>query len=363
MSGSTAGTTSPTTPAPVKEWVAPNIKISNPYYLTNENYAVWCKRAKVHLRNAGVWGVVIGTEPKPTGDDPYDNWTRKNYHALDLLIQMVSEDTFITQIGDAETASGAWKDLENMLDRKNVTSVMHPINALLDLKKDESTTWQAHIADFEARWNTIVTKVSSADSSSKAWLQGLRQCFSDTEYKAHLLLRTVPASLSNVVDNLQTKADITYTDVRTKLLDLQSESTTTGSGLIATSNKKKSSTSKSATSGKASASSASSASSKKSAPKDECTYCWKRNLTPRKHKHTECPILKKALEEKKASSGSASGSAKIAHDDISSGYAFIAGSADSPSSSGFAFRRSSGSSTDSSSEPRAFTNKTHEIRL
>jgi len=41
---------------------------------------------------------------------------------------------------------------------------------------------------------------------------------------AHHLLMTLPESMANIVDNLQSKSDLKYIDVRTRLLELASSS-------------------------------------------------------------------------------------------------------------------------------------------
>lgn len=190
------------------------------------------------------------------------------------------------------------------------------------MKKTDAKSWTEHIAEFESRWTNVNSKVSTATNTSKPWIQGLQLAFSDAEFKAHLLLRTLPPNMDNIVDNLLTKETLSYTDVRTKLLDLSHDLTPAGSAL-ATYQKPKKSTNK----GKSTASASSSGSSPLRPgipPAKECSYCWKRHLPSRGHQHTECAVLKKAFEEKKTAGGSGAGTAKIAKEtDIKQGYALM----------------------------------------
>ena len=90
------------------------------------------------------------------------------------------------------------------------------------MKKDESKSWNEHIAEFESRWTTANSRLSTATTNSKAWIRGLQLAFSDEEFKAHLLLSTLPSTMDNIVDNLRTKEAMSYSDVRTRLLGLSS---------------------------------------------------------------------------------------------------------------------------------------------
>jgi len=45
--------------------------------------------------------------------------------------------------------------------------------------------------------------------------------FESPEAKAAILLRSLPESMNNIVDNLQTKEDLTYDHVYNKLMDLK----------------------------------------------------------------------------------------------------------------------------------------------
>jgi len=227
MTGETAAESSASVAG---RWELPSIKILNPTLLRTENYAVWRLEAVIHLDNADVWEVVSGSEPKPT-TDPHDNWKRKNRQARSLLIALVTSE-YKNLIGTHENASEAWKVLENTLDRKSVSSTIYPINQVLYMQKDESKTWNEHIAEFESRWTNANSKVATTTTDSKAWIRGFQLVFSDEEFKAHLLLSTLPSTMDNIVDNFRTKETLSYSDVRTRLLDLSSPDNAAGLALM-----------------------------------------------------------------------------------------------------------------------------------
>jgi len=314
MTGETAAESSASVAG---RWELPSIKILNPTLLHTENYAIWRLEAIIHLDNADVWEVVSGSEPKPT-TDPHDNWKRKNRQARSLLIALVS-GKYKNLIGNYEHTSAAWKALENTLDRKSVSSTIYPIYQVLYMQKDEYKTWNKYITEFESRWTNANSKVATATKDSKPWIRGFQSVFSDEEFKAHLLLSTLSSTMDNIVDNLQTKETLSYSDVWTRLLDLSSPDAA-GSALMSHQKKKKNQTK--------SCLSTSSSLRPGIPPPKECSYCWKRNLLSKGHTYTDCAVLKKVFEEKK----NAAGSVKIVQEksDISQSFALVSSSSHTP---------------------------------
>ena len=106
---------------------------------------------------------------------------------------------------------------------------------MFDLKKSTTSSWNEYIIEFETLWTAVNTKTSTADQNSKQWICGLKQAFTDEEFKVHILLRNLPSSLDNVVDNLRTKDTISYSDMRTQILELQRIDSSSSFALVATS--------------------------------------------------------------------------------------------------------------------------------
>jgi len=282
-------------------WKPTPIEIYNPTLLRTDNYVTWRLEAQIHLDNADVWEVVSGVEIKPT-NDIHDNWKRKNCLGRSLLLQLVS-DVYKGTIYNNKSSADAWKILEDTLDRK---PTMHRVNQILDMKKDESKSWNEHIAEFELRWAHVNLKVSTATDTSKPWIQGLKLAFSDLEFKAHLLLRTLPSTMDNIVGNLRTKDELSYSDVLAKILDLRPPDR-----LCPMSHQKsKKSVPIKSKSTPSSASSASSTIRPGIPPPKECSYCWKRHLPSKGHQDTNC--LAAFLKE--LDGGEAAGSARISQE-------------------------------------------------
>ena len=102
--------------------------------------------------------------------------------------------------------------------------------------------------------------------------------------KAYLLLRTLPKSMENIVDNLQSKADLTYNDVRTRLLDLNVSTNASASAdalFVKKHQKDRENRGNNSRGGSNSGNRGSDTQKEKRKgipPKDECSYCWKRSL-------------------------------------------------------------------------------------
>ena len=115
-------------------------------------------------------------------------------------------------------------------------------------------------------------------------LQALTAC---NETKAAYLFVSLPPSMDNIVDNLQTKETIVYEDVRAKLLDLSANRTVAGNSKTAYRVQKPSDAPKGSGPGR---------------EEKDCNWCRKRKMRSQGHTWNECRKLKahnaKQKEEK-----------------------------------------------------------------
>jgi len=88
-----------------------------------------------------------------------------------------------------------------------------------------------HINRYENYLRQVVQRCK--DTSLDDPYQHLANYLSDEKIKSHHLLMSLPKSMANGVDNVQSKVDLKYLDVRTRLLELASSS------VVETSNKNK----------------------------------------------------------------------------------------------------------------------------
>ena len=228
-----------------------------------------------------------------------------------ILVTLISEE-FQPIIGQSEDASKAWKNLEDTLDRRNVISTFHTLNSL---------------HSYEQNWNRLVEKVGGATQDDELYLQGLRLCCQDQKMKANLLLRTLPKSMDNIVDNLQSKVDLSYNDIRTRLLDLNVSTNSSADALFVKQHKKDRGNRGNRGNNFNNPSNRGSDSQQEKRkgipPKDESSYCWKRSLPSKGHLHNECSVLKQNQGKPGKSDQGKSGQVNVATSEPT-GFAFSA---------------------------------------
>jgi len=86
----------------------------------------------------------------------------------------------------------------------------------------DSTTMLDHINGYENYLRQLVQWCKHTSSDDP--YQHLANYLSDEKIKSHHLLITLPESMANGVDNLQSKVDLKYVDIHTRLLELASSS-------------------------------------------------------------------------------------------------------------------------------------------
>jgi hypothetical protein len=198
-------------------------KLDNVPRLTDgTGYRSWCSIATLYLRSRLLWRIVDGTETKPTDTALLEKWELQNISAQLLLTSMV--DTSISHIvSEALTARDAWQALQDRFDRRNSTTLYTSVKSFfISMAMADGDSMLDHINGYETYLRQLIQRCK--DTSTDDAYQHLANYLGDEKIKAHHLLMTLPDSMANVVDNLQSKSDLTYLDVRTRLLELASSS-------------------------------------------------------------------------------------------------------------------------------------------
>ena len=78
---------------------------------------------------------------------------------------------------------------------------------------DNSTSIHDHIQEFESRFLCLQQCINESIVSLRSYEKEFTLLLNDSEAKAHLLLRTLPDTYAHIVDNLQLKTDLTYSDI------------------------------------------------------------------------------------------------------------------------------------------------------
>ena len=184
---------------------------------------------RIAYLSAKWWKVIDGTTGKPAGEptDPDEKTTRDNslstYTGVDGqahggIVNSVQEHLLSTVI-EATSAAAAWKTLKDRFDRETATSTISQVKSLLNLELSNEADLANHLTEFNNQWNRLGRRRSSTSESNLA--KALNKLTQTDEAKAAFLHWSLPPSLDNVVDNLQTNLmNLMYNQIFAHLLDL-----------------------------------------------------------------------------------------------------------------------------------------------
>ncbi|KAI0992821.1 hypothetical protein K3495_g15363 [Podosphaera aphanis] len=152
---------------------------------------------------------------------------------------------------------------------------------------NEGDSISDHLSRFETSFSHIFSRCSE---SSRQEAIALKNFLSVEEVKIMCLFRSLPSSLSNIVDNLSTKDHLTYSIVNKRLLDLQQNRHSSDNSSTAYAARRPT------------------GNNNWNRPKNfdkvlECTWCRKYGEDYVGHVHTRCAKLKKYLEQKSMKKG------------------------------------------------------------
>jgi len=247
------------------------------------NYLIWSNACEIAFHACKWWGIVNGTiaqpeDPEETGTSKAsasattapitpDEWYDINFQALHALNTSV-DPSILPNIVQLRSAPEAWTTLKNLYDRETNNTTITLLKTIVDRKLIEGASMSEHLSGFNNDWNRLLNRAIAAKGQLGRSLRTLAEC---NHSKAGFLLISLPESMNNIIDNLQTKGDLTFEDVHSRLLDL-SANHSSGSG-----REKAYRVEKSGSGGKG--------------PK-ECTWCAKRGHYAKGHTWQECNKLK-----------------------------------------------------------------------
>ena len=134
------------------------------------------------------------------------------------------DQSLIPVISSCENAAQAWTAIADKFDRKNAVSLHSLIKAITTLVYDDKSSLSDHLSTFDNLWARLRERTSAATTDERLdyALKGLAD---SDEAKGAFLLLSLPKTYDNIVDNLQTKPNLTYNEVYQRLMDLASTST------------------------------------------------------------------------------------------------------------------------------------------
>ena len=258
-----------------------------------ENYEDWASALSFILRAIGIYEFVVNGIPRAT--DP--SASNQLSQALMVFLQVLSDNIF-REISRMTDPHEIWVYLENNYRRDSATSFVSQMRRLSKLTdSNESKNPRQFIAKFETEW----ARLQALCTSSKAtkYRDVIRDALAIDEYKRDMLLASFEESHAHVVNNLKTKDNITYAQVKEHFLDL----------VVTPQNPKKKETNAGQPSASAAADSKKPENKKDSKKSDKdkvCTWCTKHSpSTASGHYYKNCSKLKEQQKkDKKADSSS-----------------------------------------------------------
>lgn len=216
---------------------APAFKLEKLPKLTGpENWQAWSDMAEYVLSTCGCWEIVTGSEteppaPKPDSKDTDIAEKYTGYHDrlqyTKLFFLSCVDTTWISILTVNKTPNKIWKALEDKFARENTVTFYNQLTSLLNTKLGSKAQIADHLTSFDTNWTRLQHRCSSAKDSDNFKLPtAFKSVFDSLEAKAALLLYSLPSSMENVVDNLQTKPDLTYDQAYQRLMDLSTTSAT-----------------------------------------------------------------------------------------------------------------------------------------
>src|SRR5437868_3280099 len=187
-------------------------------------YHSWTTIATLFLKRSNLWTIVDGTTAKPSDPDALNKWIRSDIDAL-LTIGALVDTELQNSVCSLPTARDAWTSLQDRFDRRNPTTLYTSVKTFFtssDMSDDVSML--DHITSYENNLRQLTQRCK--DTASDDPYQHLARYLENDKIRAHHLLMTLPDRMSNVVDNLQSKTDLSLSDCRSRLLELASSSHT-----------------------------------------------------------------------------------------------------------------------------------------
>ena len=213
-----------------KKNFTPQYKLSSIPKLTGtEDYRHWRDISQYVLELFNCWDILLETDTIDQYDEDEDYNTFVDFqgryqYAATYFIQTV-DPTLLIILTTQKTPSKIWTTLEDKFSREHTSSFFDQLNSVFDTKYDASDPISEHINKYDTQWNRLQLRCATATASDRYALPfAFKSVFESTEAKAALLLHSLPESMNNIVDNVQTKEDLIYDHVYRRLLDLKTPS-------------------------------------------------------------------------------------------------------------------------------------------
>ncbi|KAB5588692.1 hypothetical protein CTheo_7870 [Ceratobasidium theobromae] len=175
----------------------------------HEDYHIWSIQMQDMFQEVGVWGIVDGSELRPSTPTNQATWDTKNTSALGAICQHV-ESTPMVHISHTTEASKAWAALKcyQNLGVAATTLLNHCFTAIC---MNEGDDLESHIKDMRKLFNDLNLALVAQSSNQLKELDFVRQ-----------LLVSLPESWNVLVSVINQKPEANDADGAQLLADIQS---------------------------------------------------------------------------------------------------------------------------------------------
>ncbi|KAL2395076.1 Retrovirus-related Pol polyprotein from transposon TNT 1-94 [Exophiala dermatitidis] len=246
-----------------------------------DNYSEWRPSWTLAFRYAKLWDVVSGKKTRT--EENQEQWEEDDTKALVMLLSAVHTDLTLTVTG-YDTSAKAWAALAERFDRDTGNSTIYLFRNITTLRYKDGDDLQKHLDEFHGLWQKMQKR---CQSSNQEVAKAMRPVFDSDQVKGSFFLATLPDTMDNIIDNLNTKEISKFVDIEPKMLDIAEKHLHAAEPQAAyyTSTARTHPKGKQNIQGK---------------EQVECTWCRKHNLTFVGHVYTNCEHLKQHQANKKA---------------------------------------------------------------
>ena len=190
------------------------IKLDNLEHLEGQiNYEDWASQISMAFRLMGVYDIIINrVQPALNAtDEELEAHEALSNHAMLVLIQVISKP-ILKKVSKLSTPHEIWKALRETYYHDNAFSFVHQVTDLCllstQLEKDKSVV--DFMEKFDDQWTRVYQMTAGPDPYRKKF-----HAFLKVDYtKRDFLLAALSKYYPNPVDNLTTKSNLSYAELK-----------------------------------------------------------------------------------------------------------------------------------------------------
>lgn len=187
-----------------------------------EDYHIWAATMNLVWRSMKVYDlVVLGAKPADDATtEEIEAWQTLSHQAAAVYIQVVSPE-ILEKIVELDNPHDMWIHLKSEFYRDTAFALVSQVASLasLSVAYDKEVPIASFVSKFETEWLRLQ---KLAKASSDSYRQTFAKFLQEDKAKRDFLLGFLVTHEKNVVDNLSTKDELSYAEVKQRLLDLDS---------------------------------------------------------------------------------------------------------------------------------------------